>query len=81
MRKAYKHNKSGRIIFVLFDVYETIDGICGIDNKHKCDIKHYTCLDEQYKRETTTMDNLVKNYHLIVEPVKRMARQLEYIKI
>lgn len=80
MRKVYQNNKTGKILFVLFDVYEVQSGICGIDNQRKCNIKHYTCLDENYSRETTTIDNLIKNYTLIDNPEDSIKRKLDYIK-
>lgn len=78
MRKAYINKKTNEIIFVLFDIYFIKDGICGKDKKCKA-IKHYQTLNTQYMPCTTTMDNLLKNYTLIVEPDEKIAKQLDYI--
>ena len=81
MRELYQHNKTGKELIVLFNVFETQECICGVDNQYKCDVKHYTCLDLNYNRETTTIDNLDKNYTLVTNPEGKAKQVLDYIKM
>lgn len=63
----------------MFEIYSDKPGICG--NSYECKaIRHYQCLTPDYKPQTTTIDNLQKNYELIDTPEGKDARQLMYIR-
>lgn len=77
--KLYQNKVTEKKLFVIFDIYSDKQGLCG--NSYECKaIRHYQCLTPDYKPQTTTIDNLKKNFNLIDAPTGVDARQLMYIK-